>query len=129
MKIKYVIGFIVIAACVGVGAFMLKTSMTPYLPFKEAMIANGREVQVIGTIVKGTRMLDSKTGKSTFKMKDEAGTEMTVETVESLPTNFEHAKSVVAIGTYKDGAFQSSRLLLKCPSKYEKKSEGENGKG
>ena len=123
MKLKYLAGFLVIAACVAVGAYMLKTSMTPYLPFKEAMTANGREVQIIGTIVKGTSTIDSKTGLRRFTLTDKDGTRLDVETRENLPTNFEHAKSVVAGGSYKGGVFTADHILVKCPSKYEKKAE------
>ncbi|MFA6450257.1 MAG: cytochrome c maturation protein CcmE [bacterium] len=124
MKLKYVVGFAVIAACVVVGVYMLKTSMTPYLPFKEAMAANGREVQIIGSIVKGKIGVDAKTGLRRFMLKDQAGTELEVETRENLPSNFEHAKSVVAVGSYKNGVFVASKILAKCPSKYEKKADG-----
>ena len=125
MKLKHVIGFIVIAACVAVGAYMLKTSMTPYLPFREAMAASGREVQIIGAIVKGTSSIDSKTGLRRFTLTDKDGARLDVETRENLPANFEHAKSVVAVGAYKDGVFTASRILVKCPSKYEKKAKEE----
>jgi cytochrome c-type biogenesis protein CcmE len=126
MKLKYVVGFVVIAACVAVGVYMLKTSMTPYLPFREAMEASGREVQIIGTIVKGTTGVDAKTGLRRFTLKDEAGTRLDVETHENLPANFEHSKSVVAVGEYNNGIFTASRILVKCPSKYEKKAKGES---
>jgi cytochrome c-type biogenesis protein CcmE len=125
MKLKYVAGFIVIAACVAVGVYMLKTSMTPYLPFKEAMTANGREVQIIGTIVKGKSAIDAKTGLRRFMLIDKDGTQLDVETHENLPANFEHAKSVVAVGSYNNGVFTASRILVKCPSKYEKKAAEE----
>jgi len=127
MKLKYVIGFAVIAACVAVGIFSLKSSMTPYLPFEEAMSASGRSVQVIGKIVKGSSRFDEKSGLREFTLKDEAGRKLKVATKENLPSNFEHATSVVAVGSYKDGVFNAERVLVKCPSKYEKKASDESG--
>jgi cytochrome c-type biogenesis protein CcmE len=35
------------------------------------------------------------------------------------PANFEEAVSIVAIGTYRTGAFHAEKLLVKCPSKYQ----------
>jgi cytochrome c-type biogenesis protein CcmE len=122
MKLKYALGVIVIAVCVGVGFFALRSAMTPYVPFAEAMAARGRDVQVIGTLVKGATEFDDKTNGWRFRLKDAAGTEMAVETRENLPANFEHSNSVVAIGSYADGRFEAKNILVKCPSKYEKKA-------
>ena len=35
------------------------------------------------------------------------------------PGNFEEATEIVAIGSYRDGAFHAEQLLVKCPSKYQ----------
>lgn len=121
MKLKYVIGVLVIAACAGVGFYALKSAMTPYVPFKEAMAAKGRDVQIIGSLVKGTTKFDRETGAHSFTLLDKDGTEMAVGTRENLPANFERSTSVVAIGTYAGGRFEAKSVLVKCPSKYEKK--------
>ncbi|HOX28202.1 MAG TPA: cytochrome c maturation protein CcmE [bacterium] len=129
MKTKYVIGFAVIAACLAVGIYSLKSSMTPYVPFKDAKAAEGREVQVIGSIVKGSTKLDASKTAHSFTLEDKDGATLDVITTENLPTNFEHASSVVAIGSWKKDRFVARRLLVKCPSKYEKKAEeSEEGK-
>jgi cytochrome c-type biogenesis protein CcmE len=122
MKMKYVIGVIVIVACVGVGFYALKSAMTPYVPFKDAMTAQGRDVQVIGSLVKGTTKFDKETSSNSFTLLDKDGTEMVVRTRENLPANFEHSTSVVAIGAYAGGRFDAKSILVKCPSKYEKKA-------
>ena len=122
MKLKYVIGTLIIAACVGFGFYALKSAMTPYVPFKEAMAAKGRDVQVIGKLVKGTTVYEEGSGIHRFTLIDQEGTQMVVETGENLPANFEHSTSVVAMGTYADGLFKAKNILVKCPSKYEKKA-------
>ena len=35
------------------------------------------------------------------------------------PGNFDQARDIVAIGRYQGGAFHASKLLVKCPSKYQ----------
>jgi len=52
-------------------------------------------------------------------MTDAQGHEMKVVFNGTMPNNFESAKSVVVTGEYKDGCFQASNILTKCPSKYE----------
>ncbi len=36
------------------------------------------------------------------------------------PDQFDQAHHIVAIGRYDGTAFQADKLLIKCPSKYEK---------
>ncbi|HOO55976.1 MAG TPA: cytochrome c maturation protein CcmE [bacterium] len=130
MKSKYIVGTIVIIACFAVGIYSLKTSMTPYVPFDEAMKITGRDVQIIGDLVKESSSFDKQSGEFVFSVKEkETNVEMKIKTSDSLPPNFEHSTQVVAIGSYSDGYFNASRILVKCPSKYEKKAAEEADKG
>jgi cytochrome c-type biogenesis protein CcmE len=62
----------------------------------------------------------------TFYLKDSSGEVMEVVYHGVKPANFEQATSIVALGTYKDGRFDSDKLLVKCPSKYQAEG-GEDG--
>jgi len=129
MKWKYVIGAVVIAACVVLMFYFAKNLATPYVSIEEAM-ASGEHVQVIGKAVKDSKRIDTETGESSFILKDEAGKTFKVVTGKSLPTNFDHATQVVAKGRYNKeaGFFDASEILTKCPSKYKEKVEEETTK-
>ena len=119
MKGKYMIGAALIALCLGVGIFSLRSSLTPYVSFEEAK-TSGRTVQVAGALVKGSSQFDKETGYYNFVLHDNNGGTLDVETAENLPGNFEDSTTVVAIGNYGGARFTAERVLVKCPSKYER---------
>ena len=59
-----------------------------------------------------------------FGLVDESGEKMEVHYHGTEPDQFRSAHHIVAVGSYKDGAFEADRLLIKCPSKYEKMKGG-----
>ncbi len=117
-KAKYIVAAIIIAAGVGFGILSLRRNLTPYLSFAEAAASRG-VVQVHGTIDHPSAKYDPSEGVLRFKISDDHGKAMAVVYRGVRPGNFEQATSVVAIGTYQDGAFQADQLLVKCPSKYQ----------
>ena len=123
MKAKHIIGAIVIAICIGVGVFSLRSSLTPYVSFKEAMDSR-RTVQLAGSLVAGTTAFDKSTGEYRFKLTDTKGTVIDIGTTGQLPGNFEKSTTVVAIGAYNGTEFKATRILVKCPSKYERDTAG-----
>jgi cytochrome c-type biogenesis protein CcmE len=129
MKLKYIIGAIVTLACVGVGMYAIMQSSVSYVKYEEARTASGREVQVIGAIDKKSVQFDRKSGAHVFTIRDKTGDTLKVRTMENLPPNFQHATQLVAIGTYDKGEFNAGRILVKCPSKYEKKAATQQGSG
>jgi cytochrome c-type biogenesis protein CcmE len=121
MKSYYIIAVIVVAAFVVLGAASLKSSMTPYVTsFKEVQASSKDKIQVPGEVVKSKgSTFDQKLGAFVFTIVDEGGREMKVVYRGVKPGNFDQADKVVAIGQYRDGAFQAEQLLVKCPSKYK----------
>lgn len=98
-------------------AFMANAS--PYVTVAEAKSRPGENQHVSGDIVPGTVNVDYRGAQAEFEMKDAEGQSMTVLYKGSIPPNMSTANKVVAVGGYKDGKFNSDKLLLKCPSKYE----------
>ena len=99
-----------------------KSSLNPYVSFAEAK-ASKSTVQVKGTLVKDTETITYEAQQLHFFLLDENGDKVPVAYHGPKPDNFEHADNIVAIGKYKDDQFQADKLLVKCPSKYERKGE------
>src|SRR5512136_3061892 len=110
-KAKYLIGLLIIVAGVGFGLLSLRRNMTPYLPFGEAMASHGM-VQVFGKIDQASAKYDPNEGVLHFDLSDGQGRTMPVVYRGVKPGNFEQAPSAVAIGAFRDGAFQADQLLV-----------------
>lgn len=86
-----------------------------------------RKVRINGAIVKDSLNFDPKTLKLVFKLKDTKGPELINVVYRGAPPDLieEDGVTLVAEGSYdkKQNIFVSKRLLVKCPSKYEKKGE------
>ena len=103
----------------GVMAFLnFGRTMTPYVSFAEAK-ASHRAVQVAGFPDHAKARFDMASGSFEFPMTNEEGEVLPVRYRGAEPGNFSQAQSVVVVGRYRDGVFQASQILVKCPSKYE----------
>jgi cytochrome c-type biogenesis protein CcmE len=118
MKIRYVIALTIIIGFVIYGAVSLKTSLTPYVSFAEAK-RSPQTVQVMGELEKNLTRYDTTTNLLYFTIKDQNGELLEVSYKGVKPGNFDQATQIVAIGDYRDKAFQADQLLVKCPSKYQ----------
>jgi cytochrome c-type biogenesis protein CcmE len=54
-----------------------------------------------------------------FVLKDEANKEQTVFYNEPMPPDFTRSEKIVVIGGFQGDHFVASKILLKCPSKYQ----------
>jgi len=117
-KAKYLIGMVIIVAGVCFGLLSLRRNITPYLSFAEAE-ASHNVVQIHGMIDQASAKYDPNESILRFILSDGKGKTMPVAYRGVRPGNFEQATSLVAIGTYRDGAFQADQILVKCPSKYQ----------
>ena len=117
MKLTYVVGLALLLAG-GLMAFVsLRSQMTPYISFQQARQTQGT-VQVHGTLAPGSGRYDGK--ELVFRLKDtQSPEEMDVVYTDVKPGNFDQARDVVAIGSYRAGVFHADKLLVKCPSKYQ----------
>ncbi len=118
MRPKYVVGLIIIAGFIIFAGINLQKSFTPYVTIAEAKKAQGA-VQVKGTRVVGSEAFDLKEKVLRFRLLDPAGQEIEVVYHGVKPANFDQARDVVAIGTYRNGHLEAEKLLIKCPSKYQ----------
>ncbi|HIE53220.1 MAG TPA: cytochrome c maturation protein CcmE [Armatimonadetes bacterium] len=113
------IGILLLVAFGMLGVSSFLRSLSPYVSFEEARIT-GQRVQVYGRIDRTRPMgSDAERGLFSFYLEDENHDSLRVVYGGVKPGNFDQADGVVAIGTYREGAFHADRLLVKCPSKEE----------
>jgi cytochrome c-type biogenesis protein CcmE len=128
MKIKksYVIGGVVIVLAMAMAMYSFQSTLTSYVTVSEAKASN-RAVQVAGIVVEGTDKYDLASNNLLFTLREDGGDQMMVEYDGPRPGNFDNVTKVVAIGKYepKKGVFLARELLVKCPTKYEGRVQGE----
>jgi cytochrome c-type biogenesis protein CcmE len=128
MKKSHILILIVIAAAVGI---LVSTAddASSYVNFSEAyqLASNGskKDIHVVGVLKKDSQgnVIGIKDGADkvsfSFIMIDDIGKEQTVIYNEPMPADFTKSEKVVVIGSYEGRSFHASKILLKCPSKYQ----------
>ncbi|WGQ11915.1 cytochrome c maturation protein CcmE [Pedobacter gandavensis] len=119
MRKSAIIGLITIAICVGF-LISLNAGTSNYSTFTEAA-KDSREFHVMGFWEKEKGMYydaQKDANHFAFFMKDEKGQVNKVVYNGSKPQDFERSEKLVLIGKMKDGTFYASKILMKCPSKY-----------
>ena len=119
MRKSAIIGLITIALCVGF-LVSLNADTDSYSNFTEAASSN-KEEHVIGNWEKSKGMYyDAAKDPNhfAFYMKDEKGKVNKVVLNGTKPQDFERSEKLVLIGQMNDGTFYASKILMKCPSKY-----------
>ena len=115
-KTGRIVGIVVVVVLVALAVYMFVDSVTPYTQdFEEAK--SGKTLQVWGMID-----LDSVQGNS-FNLMDEVGNSLPVISQDMLPPEFENSSSTVCIGSWDGQSFIATKVLLKCPSKYNEEKE------
>lgn len=66
-------------------------------------------------------MITYRNQELTFFLVDEKGNKVPVCYQGTKPDNFEHATEIVVVGRQNGETFSAEKLLIKCPSKYEKR--------
>lgn len=96
---------------------------SPYVSFSYAEAHPGKFVQVIGKRGKNDEVRHDEKGYS-FTLTEDSGARLNVFHSGIKPQNFEHSEQVVVLGKYsKDNStFFADKVLVKCPSKYEKEN-------
>jgi cytochrome c-type biogenesis protein CcmE len=119
---------IVIAVAIGIIVSTADDAST-YVGFDEAMAmstsGNNKEIHVVGQLKKdhsgdiiGIREGEDKVSFS-FIMVDDSGKEQEVNYNQPMPPDFTRSEKVVVIGSYNGEVFNASKIILKCPSKYQ----------
>ena len=128
MKKSHILILIVIAAAVGL---LISTSgdASSYVTFSEAyqLASTGSEknIHVVGELKKDPagQVIGIEPGLDkvsfSFLMVDDNGKEQKVIYREPMPADFTKSEKVVVIGSYDGDVFYASKILLKCPSKYQ----------
>ena len=118
MNRKILLGVLVLAF-IGYAGWSFMDSVTPYVGIAAAQKAKGN-VQVKGLLDQKAEAPHMEGDYFVFTLQDEdTGESMPVRYHGTKPDQFDEAHHIVAVGTFRDGAFQSDKLLIKCPSKYE----------
>ncbi|CUU08805.1 cytochrome c-type biogenesis protein CcmE [Candidatus Thermokryptus mobilis] len=119
MKIKIIVGSVLIAVFIIFGAYSFMESNVKYVTIEEAK-KTAKKVQIVGEWVRDKESYyDARLNQFVFYLKDDNGEIVKVVHKGPRPNNFEIASHVVVKGYYKDGKFESQEILTKCPSKYQ----------
>ena len=119
MKKIHIIGIIIVSITIGVIISTITDSST-YTGFEIASENPDMEFQVVGVLNPDKEMnYDPEVSPYfSFYLIDKDGKESKVLYKGSKPQDFERSDQVVLTGNYVKGEFHASKILLKCPSKY-----------
>ena len=131
MKKSHILILVVIAAAIAIIVSTAGDAST-YVTFDEAQAmwtsGNKKEIHVVGELKKdqsghiiGIEEGEDKVSFS-FVMVDDNGREQKVIYNQPMPADFTRSEKVVVIGSYEDNNFMASKILLKCPSKYQEQN-------
>lgn len=131
MKKSHLVIIVVIAAAIGILVSTAGDAST-YVGFNEAYqmasAGNKKDIHVVGELTKdasgnitGIEPGADKVSFS-FMLVDENGRRQKVEYDEPMPQDFTKSEKVVVIGRYQGDVFKASKILLKCPSKYQEQN-------
>ena len=119
MRKSAIIGLITIAICIGF-LVSLNADTDSYSNFEQATKSQ-KEEHVMGYWEKSKGMYyDAAKDPNhfAFYMKDEEGKVNKVVLNGAKPQDFERSEKLVLIGKMEDNTFYASKILMKCPSKY-----------
>ena len=120
MKKSSIIGIAIIAIAIAAIVSMYGDAST-YETFTVANENQGKEFHVVGTLIRDKqKVYEPKKDPNyfSFYLKDEKGVESKVVYHNPEPTDFERSEKIVIIGSMEGDHFEASKILLKCPSKY-----------
>jgi cytochrome c-type biogenesis protein CcmE len=128
MKKSHIIAIIVIAAAIGI-IISTTRDASSYVSFDQAyqLASTGSKTQihVVGDLKKDAQGniigMEKSADKLSFSfiLVDENQKEQKVYYNEPMPADFTRSEKVVVIGGYQNKVFVASKILLKCPSKYQ----------
>src|SRR3989337_656117 len=128
MKKSHIFLLIVIAIAIGIIVSTADDAST-YVGFNEALSmstsGNKNEIHVVGQLKKDSNgeIIGIKEGDDrvsfSFIMVDDQGKEQTEYYNQPMPPDFTRSEKVVVIGSYDGDEFNASKIILKCPSKYQ----------
>ncbi|MGL1888337.1 MAG: cytochrome c maturation protein CcmE [Reichenbachiella sp.] len=131
MKKSHILGIIVIGVAIMVIISTAGDAST-YVGFSEAkeiaQAGNDKKIHVVGQLkkdthgeIKGIQESPDKLSFS-FVLVDQNNKEQRVLFNEPMPADFLRSEQVVVVGAYHQNAFLASKILMKCPSKYQEET-------
>jgi cytochrome c-type biogenesis protein CcmE len=131
MKKTHIVIIIVIAAAIGIIITSAGDAST-YVTFDEArqMALTGKKnnIHVVGQLKKDSqgKVVGIQEGADkvsfSFILVDDAGREQKVDFNEPMPADLMRSEKVVVIGSYQGEDFKATKIILKCPSKYQEQN-------
>ncbi|PRY52705.1 cytochrome c-type biogenesis protein CcmE [Arcticibacter pallidicorallinus] len=121
MKKSSIIGIIIIAIAIGVIISTYADSST-YGSFSDARESQ-TELHVVGQLNKEKKLIynpQEDANYFAFYLLDKQGKECKVVFSGAKPQDFERSEEIVLTGKMVGNEFQASKILMKCPSKYNK---------
>ena len=119
MKRSSIIGIIIIAIAIGV-IISTYTDSSTYGTFADAKETQ-TELHVVGQLNKERQLIynpQQNANYFSFFMKDNKGDECKVVFSGTKPQDFERSEQIVLTGKMVGNEFHASKILMKCPSKY-----------
>ncbi len=120
MKKTHIVAIALIAIAIAAIMSMYGDAST-YEDFTIASQNIGKEYHVVGTLNKNKEKYynpQKDANYFTFFLIDEKGKESKVIYHNPEPADFERSEKIVIVGSMKGDCFEASKILLKCPSKY-----------
>jgi cytochrome c-type biogenesis protein CcmE len=116
-------GIVSLAAMAAIGATFIANA-SPYVDVDGALRSKGDNMHLAGKILKPSLHADYAARTISFTVEDANGKTLPVQYNGEAIANIGEADRVVAIGGVKGGVFHSTKLLIKCPSKYGDNKSG-----
>ncbi len=120
MKPRFIILIVVISVAIA-AIVSLYGNSSEYVTFETAQGQQGKEFHVIGELVKDSAITYDPVidpNHLVFYLKDSTHNTQKVIFHSPKPADLERSEKVVIVGEMKPDAFYASKILLKCPSKY-----------
>ncbi len=124
MKQATLLAFLIIGVAVGFTMWAFSSAMTPYVNIAAAR-ASATPVQVRGKILHDTAYYDERIHALRFQIEDVNKERIEVVYRGGKPDAFDQAPETAATGVVRKMAgsdatvFESDKLVVKCPSKYD----------
>lgn len=121
MKRLHIIGIVMIALAI-MTIIVTVGDTSSYVSFQEAGKNPEKEYHVVGVLTdKASIHYDPIADPNyfTFDMTDKNGRTCKVVYLDAKPQDFERSEQVVVVGKMEDDEFHASKILMKCPSKYQ----------
>ena len=131
MKTSHILIIVVIAVAIGLIVSLAGNTST-YVNFEQAKqmstAGSKKDIHVVGELTKDQQgnVIGIEEGADkvsfSFVMIDDNGKEQKVFYNQPMPADFLRSEKVVVIGSYHGEEFHASKILLKCPSKYQEQN-------